>query len=47
MSQWGNYLVVQWLELYTLTAKGPGSVPGWGIKIPQAAQCGQINKMSQ
>ena len=43
MSQRGNYLAVQWLELYTLTAEGPGSVLDQGIKIPQAAQCG-INK---
>ena len=44
MSQRGNYLAVQWLELYPLTAEGPGSVLDQGIKIPQAAQCGQINK---
>ena len=44
MSQRGNYLAVQWLEVYTLTAEGPASVPDQGIKIPQAAQCGQINK---
>ena len=24
--------------------RGPGSVPGWGTKIPQAAQCGQKKK---
>ena len=24
--------------------KGTGSIPGWGIKIPQVAQCGQKNK---
>ena len=26
-------LVVQWLALGAFTAKGPGSVPGWGTKI--------------
>ena len=31
----GNSLVVQWLGLYTLTAKGQGSTPGWGTKVPQ------------
>ena len=34
----GNSLVVQWLGVCVLTAKGPGSVPGGGTKIPQAAQ---------
>ena len=24
---------------------GPGSIPGWGIKIPQALQCGQKKRM--
>ena len=32
----GNSLVVQWLELCAFTAKGAGSIPGRGIKIPQA-----------
>ena len=32
----GNSLVVQWLELCTLTAKSPGSIPSWGTKTPQA-----------
>ena len=32
----GNFLVVQGLGLCTLTAEGAGSIPGWGIKIPQA-----------
>ena len=32
----GNSLVVQWLGLCTLTAKGPGSILGRGTKIPQA-----------
>ena len=29
----GNSLVVQWLGLCALTAKGPGSIPGWGTEI--------------
>ena len=33
---WGNSLAVQWLGLRTFTLEGPGSIPGWGIKIPQA-----------
>ena len=33
----GNFLAVQWLGLFTFTAVGLGSVPGWGAKIPQAA----------
>ena len=34
----GNSLAVQWLGLHAFTAKGPGSIPGWGTKIPQALQ---------
>ena len=26
------------------TAEGPGSIPGWGTKIPQAMQYGQKKK---
>ena len=33
----GNSLVVQWLGLHAFTAKGPGSIPGQGTKIRQAA----------
>ena len=29
-----NFLVVQWLEFHDFTAKGTGSIPGWGTKIP-------------
>ena len=36
-----NPLAVQWLGLHTLTAKGPGSIPGRGTKIPQAMRHGQ------
>ena len=32
----GNSLVAQWLGLCAVTPDGPGSVPGWGTKIPQA-----------
>ena len=30
----GNSLDVQWLELSAFAAEGPGSIPGWGTKIP-------------
>ena len=36
-----NSLAVQRLGLCTSTAGGPGSIPGWGTKIPQAARRGQ------
>ena len=36
-----NSLAVQWLGFRALTAKGPGSIPGGGTKIPQATRCGQ------
>ena len=29
-------MVVQWLGLYTSTAEGVGSIPGWGTEIPRA-----------
>ena len=32
----GNSLAVLWLGLSPVTAKRPGSIPGWGTKIPQA-----------
>ena len=31
----GNCPVVYWLRLHTFTAKGAGSIPGQGTKIPQ------------
>ena len=40
----GNSLAAQWLKLCALTAKGPGSIPGRGAKIPQATRCGQKKK---
>ena len=33
-----NSLAVQWLGLRALTAKGTGSISGWGTKIPQDEQ---------
>ena len=36
--------MVQGLGLHTLTAKGPGSVPSGGTKIPQATECGHNKK---
>ena len=41
--------VVQWLRLRASNAGGAGSIPGWGTKIPCAAQHGQkikINKIT-
>ena len=29
--------MVQWFGLHAFTAEGPGSIPGWGAKIPRAA----------
>ena len=43
--QLGNSLVVQWLGHCALTAKGPGSIPGGGIKILHAEWSGQNNKI--
>ena len=34
----GNSLVVQCLGLCASTGGGPGSIPGWGTKIPQSLQ---------
>ena len=36
--------MVHWLGLCTLTAKGPGSVPGQETKIPQAMWYSQKKK---
>ena len=33
----GNSVVVQWIGLGALTARGPGLIPGWGTKVPHAA----------
>ena len=40
----GNSLAVQWLGLHAFIAKGSGSIPGWGTKIPQAMRHGQKKK---
>ena len=41
MTKAGNFLEVQWLRLDTFTYVGPGLIPGWGTKLPQAAQGSQ------
>ena len=40
----GNSLAVQLLGLCAFPAEGPGSIRGWGTKIPQAARSGQKKK---
>ena len=40
----GNSLVVLWLRLGAFTAVEPGTIPGWGTKIPQATLHGQKEK---
>ena len=37
----GNSLVVQWLGLHNLTAKGLGLIPGWRTKVLKATWHGQ------
>ena len=37
----GTSLVFQWLGHRVFHATSPGSVPGWGSKIPQIVQRGQ------
>ena len=39
-----EFLEVQWLGLSTFIAEGPGSIPGWGTKIPQAVQSDKKRK---
>ena len=39
-----NSLAVQWLGLGAFSAVAPGSIPGQGTKILQAAQRGQKEK---
>ena len=41
-----SLLAVQWLELCTFTAKGPGSIPVWGTKIPNAVQFSPVALLS-
>ena len=40
---YGTFLAVQWLRFCASNARGLGSIPGWGTKIPHAARCGQEN----
>ena len=40
----GTSLVVQWLGLWASSTGGMGSIPGWGTKIPHAAQLSQKKK---
>ena len=37
----GEFLAVQWLGLCTSTAGGPGLIPGWETKIPEASHLAQ------
>ena len=41
-TQYGNSLALQWVGLHTSTAEGPGSIPDWGTKIPQAKPCSMV-----
>ena len=36
-----NSLAVPWLGLGAFTAEVPGSIPGWGTKIPETGWHGQ------
>ena len=40
----GLFLAIQWLRLGASTVSGSHSVPGQGIKIPQAVWCSQKKK---
>ena len=40
----GNSLAVQWLGLNTFPARGRGSIPSWGTKIPRAMRLSQKKK---
>ena len=39
--------MVQWLGLHAFIAKGTGSIPGQGTKIPQAMQHSQKTKQNK
>ena len=41
---YGTSLVVQWLRLCASIAGGMGLIPGWGNKIPHAAQNKNLKK---
>ena len=34
-TDFGTYLMVQWLGFHTSTSGGTGSIPGWGTKTPK------------
>ena len=38
--RWGTSLAARWLRLRALRAGSMGSIPGWGITIPQATSVG-------
>ena len=40
----GTSLAVPWLRLHPSNIGGTGSITGWAIRIPHAAQCGQKKK---
>ena len=40
----GTPLEVQWLRLTAFTAEGPGSIPGWGTKIPKLCSTARKKK---
>ena len=40
-NDWGTSQAVQWLRLCAPNAGATGLIPGWGSKIPRAAQRGQ------
>ena len=43
----GTCLAVQWLRFRTFTARGTGSIPGQGTKIPHAVRCSQKLKKTK
>ena len=43
----GTPLEVQWLRLTAFTAEGPGSIPGWGTKIPKLCSTARKKKKKE
>lgn len=41
---WGEFPGSPVVRVLAVTARGPGSVLGWGSEIPQAACCSQKKK---
>ena len=39
--------MIQWLGVHVSTARGMGSIPGQGSKIPQATQCSQKERKKE